>query len=473
MLHETLARQTHPSFEIVYVVGPTVDGTSDLVASWAKHQPLKIVQCPERNLSHARNLGIKVAAGGLIAFIDDDALPEPEWLANLAQAFAEPDVGGAGGAVFDPSGVDYQFLYSAADRLGNSHHDHRQALETEDYPFSALFPHVMGANCMFTRQALFEVGGFDEEYEYYLDETDLCCRLIDAGYRIKQRQDAPVHHKFLSNELRTENRILISKYPILKNKLYFALRNGRLHYSAYEIEEHVRSFFEQHRGDLAQHVAAGRVGQSALDAFDRDTEKARRVGRENAMRPMRRTRSQTWLRGQWPLETWPSLGEHGRSTMVFLAAEGNDSVEAMAKAEETAADPRKDVHLVVAGHTGVDDVSFSRGIWIRRRIRRYHKRPDNVRQLGLAEDLWNAIASVDAEIQRIESLRSVDKVTDLSGFGLAFGPLRRGWKGDIECLKQPSHEVIREHLGRNDLAEAAKVLGGALNKSKECKKTPH
>jgi GT2 family glycosyltransferase len=42
----------------------------------------------------------------------------------------------------------------------------------------------MGTNCSFRRGALLEVGGFDEEYEYYLEETDLCCRLVDRGWKI-------------------------------------------------------------------------------------------------------------------------------------------------------------------------------------------------------------------------------------------------------------------------------------------------
>lgn len=52
-----------------------------------------------RGLAGARNSGIDVAAGEFVAFIDDDARAEPEWLSGLARCFAEPTTVGAGGAL--------------------------------------------------------------------------------------------------------------------------------------------------------------------------------------------------------------------------------------------------------------------------------------------------------------------------------------------------------------------------------------
>lgn len=52
-----------------------------------------------RGLSGARNSGIQVASGGWIAFIDEDARPESNWLETLARAYDHPDVIGVGGAI--------------------------------------------------------------------------------------------------------------------------------------------------------------------------------------------------------------------------------------------------------------------------------------------------------------------------------------------------------------------------------------
>ncbi len=78
--------------------------------------------------------------------------------------------------------------------------DRRQRL---NYPYSPEFPHLLGANCSFRRRTLIELGGFDEEYEYFLDETDLIARVNDSGGRIAQLSRAAVHHRPAPSPTRT------------------------------------------------------------------------------------------------------------------------------------------------------------------------------------------------------------------------------------------------------------------------------
>ncbi|MDQ3980384.1 MAG: glycosyltransferase, partial [Actinomycetota bacterium] len=75
----------HDDFEVVVVNGPSVDSTDELLARYGGR--VKVVDCPERNLSASRNLGIAAAAGTVVAFIDDDAYPHPGWLTALERAF--------------------------------------------------------------------------------------------------------------------------------------------------------------------------------------------------------------------------------------------------------------------------------------------------------------------------------------------------------------------------------------------------
>ena len=64
----------YPSFEVVLVADRS--GIS-AVKNLPFYEELKVVEFDEANISAARNLGIAEAAGEIVAFVDDDAVPEP------------------------------------------------------------------------------------------------------------------------------------------------------------------------------------------------------------------------------------------------------------------------------------------------------------------------------------------------------------------------------------------------------------
>lgn len=268
---DALVLQSFSAFELCIVYGPTDDGTAQFAQELATNGIAKVAACPVRNLSVSRNLGLDLAAGDLVAFIDDDAIPEPIWLEQLAKAFENPDVAGSNGLVFHPDGRRTQFRYSTCDRFGETRHEEEPDYSGA-YPMSASFPHVMGCNCIFRREALLGIGGFDEEYEYYLEEADVCCSLIDAGHKIEHVSWAPVHHKYLSGGTRNASGITVNRGAIVKNQLYFSLQNARGHASLLEIIEKSRKFANWHRQDLEQEVVKGTLHQTVLDTFDADIE---------------------------------------------------------------------------------------------------------------------------------------------------------------------------------------------------------
>ena len=53
---------------------------------------------------------------------------------------------------------------------------------------------TVGNNSAFRRSALLKIGGFDEHFRYYLDEADVCLRLVRAGYDVVYLQNSPVRH---------------------------------------------------------------------------------------------------------------------------------------------------------------------------------------------------------------------------------------------------------------------------------------
>jgi glycogen(starch) synthase len=214
---EGLKQQTFTNFEVVLVNGPSIDNTEEV----AKSYNVRYYTAPF-NISVSRNVGIKNAAGDIIAFIDDDAVPEPDWLADLVMAYDDPKVGAAGGFVYNSDGSDFQYKYGAIDRWGYpiTNTEEPYNFNSSDGPF---FNINIGTNASYRRSYLVEVGGFDEEIEYYHDESDVCVRVIRAGYKVIQLNNAYVHHKFAPSFRRNEKRVT-NWNAIVKNTIYFGLK---------------------------------------------------------------------------------------------------------------------------------------------------------------------------------------------------------------------------------------------------------
>src|SRR5215472_126095 len=67
----SLRRLNYPWFEVVVVNGPSTDHTLEVLEAHRSH--IRVGTCSDRNLSISRNVGIEMARGDLVAFIDDDA----------------------------------------------------------------------------------------------------------------------------------------------------------------------------------------------------------------------------------------------------------------------------------------------------------------------------------------------------------------------------------------------------------------
>jgi glycogen(starch) synthase len=216
-----LLRQRDVEFEIVVVNGPSTDGTEALLQRYGDQ--IKVVSCPSRNLSQSRNLGIKAAAGDVVVFIDDDALPEDErWLYRFVKAFADsnPAPGAVGGDVLMGDTDFYEFREGATSEYG-LHVFNRSAQGTSHVAWVRGVP---GGNVAFLREALVKIGGFDEFFIYYLDETDVCFRLMRSGYHIGYLDNNPVRHYAARSRQPDTPR---PWHVIAQSDTYFALKNGR------------------------------------------------------------------------------------------------------------------------------------------------------------------------------------------------------------------------------------------------------
>jgi len=112
---KALEFQTHRHFEVI-----VVSNVSDILrAKFPETSRAKVISFSEANISAVRNAGIAEAAGDIIAFLDDDAVPEPTWLARLIAPFRDPRVGATGGLVRGRNGVSMQWGPQEVDCFGN------------------------------------------------------------------------------------------------------------------------------------------------------------------------------------------------------------------------------------------------------------------------------------------------------------------------------------------------------------------
>ena len=159
-----------------------------------------------RGPAAARNLGWRAALGKIIAFTDDDCVPEKDWLANGVSAFVN-GVAGVSGRIIVPLSSD------PTDNERNA-----TGLERSDF---------VTANCFYRRSALEETGGFDERFSTaWREDSDLYFTLRERNYSLAWSTGAIVLHPVrpehwgssLSQQRKSfYNALLYKKHP----KLYW------------------------------------------------------------------------------------------------------------------------------------------------------------------------------------------------------------------------------------------------------------
>lgn len=418
-LHKTLESfqwlRYSGDFEVIVVNGPSMDNSEEVIARWAGR--IRTARCPVANLSVSRNIGICLARGEVVAFIDDDAIPEPEWLEQLAAAYDDPQVGAAGGFVFDHTGYDFQAQYCVIDRFGDADSTVRVPMPHLSYPKSLRFPHLLGANSSFKTAALLEIGGFDEEFEYFLDETDVCARIVDAGYLIAQLPNAYVHHKFAPSNIRGTNRIPRNRYPIIKNKIYFILKHAREFYAPEVLMREQSAFVAYQRAEMSSAHESGLVSAADLKTFDRDVERAMEVGlRRGAEGPRPDAMIHENKRKAWTgdfLSFTPVPDTDGCTLVLVSRGYPPDHSHGIATFSRDLAEAyaaRGNIVHVIAQSPDIDRVDFEEGVWVHRIVPKSHPPSAQSSEIGLPADIWNWSASAHTETMRIATHRRVDVV---------------------------------------------------------------
>ena len=176
-----LQQLMYPNYEVIIVDNGSNDS---LTGEIAQRSGYKVIRTPQSGLSAARNTGMYEAVGEIVAYIDDDARPDPHWLHYLVESFLNSNHCGMGGPNPPPPG-DGPVAECVANAPGGPVH----VLLTDE-----IAEHIPGCNMAFRKSCLEAVGGFDPQFRVAGDDVDICWRLQAMGCTIGFSPAAVVWH---------------------------------------------------------------------------------------------------------------------------------------------------------------------------------------------------------------------------------------------------------------------------------------
>lgn len=299
----------HEAIEVVVVNGPSTDHTPSVLWRWADR--IKIASAPVRNLSTSRNIGVAVASGEILAFIDDDAVPEPDWIGQHLETMAKTGAVATGGVIRDRDGLAFQSRCLLSDSLANVKPTLDKCADEADSSNWRLT--LTGTNFVVWREAVVEAGGYDEYYRYFLEETDLQRRIQASGGKLAFCVDAEVHHSQAQNEVRDSNAVHTSFFVLIRSLIHFCRRHGGASRGSGAVVDRIVQELCKMRRKIRASRRAGAIDQRAARALWRSALRGVRgsaTDARSATMPLARTARTApfksfWLDGRrWPVDRY-------------------------------------------------------------------------------------------------------------------------------------------------------------------------
>ncbi|ADD04510.1 glycosyltransferase AglG [Natrialba magadii ATCC 43099] len=200
---ESVQDQTYDAVEIVLVVDGNED-VFDRVRSRFGDDETVVCVCNDdnRGVSYSRTRGAEIASGDVVAFIDDDAVADPEWVEQLVQTYESTDAIAAGGRLVgdwragNPWYLPAEFYWLVGVTHPNFATHHEEVRNTFE------------SNISFRRDVFLALGGFDPELgptsDRYLhsEGAELCARMQERyGSGVVYNSNAVVEHKVFEHRI--------------------------------------------------------------------------------------------------------------------------------------------------------------------------------------------------------------------------------------------------------------------------------
>jgi len=204
--------------EIILVDNGSTDASVLLIQTEFKNK-VKFIQNDKNNYCKANNLGISVARGKYVAFLNIDAVVDKDWLLELVKVMeSDKKIAAAGGKILYPDGkistvghFELPNFYWGEEGAGE---------ETSAYPDMREKPSICGAAVLYRKEIFEKIGGFDEDFIMYMEDIDMGFRIRKLGYKLLYVPSAVVYHYVHGcGDYET------SRYYIERNRLLFLAKH--------------------------------------------------------------------------------------------------------------------------------------------------------------------------------------------------------------------------------------------------------
>ncbi len=193
---DSLRAQTYPAIEVIIADNGSSDGSQRYVK--ANYPEAVLIELgANQGFTGACNIGMEAARGCFIALLNNDTEVEPNWVAEIVNAFddhAEVGMIASKMLLFDQRGRIHATgdFFTTDGRAGNRgvwEKDEGQ-YDCADYVFAAC-----GGSSAYRKSMLDQIGLLDDDYFFLLEDIDLAWRAQLAGYKALYAPDAVVYHR--------------------------------------------------------------------------------------------------------------------------------------------------------------------------------------------------------------------------------------------------------------------------------------